>query len=90
MGALEMRYLIDEVSSELILRVGGPRRGPARGGGLRVRRGGAPLLCFVFFFAFCATGEAARGEGFGFASAFAGAPSSTISQSVRSCFMNFA
>ena len=29
------------------------------------------MLCFVFFFAFCATGEAARGEGFGFASAFA-------------------
>ena len=53
--------------------------GPARGGGLRVRRGGAPLLCFVFFFAFCATGEAARGEGFGFASAFAGASYAPVS-----------
>ena len=52
---------------------------PARGGGLRVRRGGAPLLGLVFFFAFCAMGEAARGEGFGFTSAFAGAPYALVS-----------
>ena len=46
--------------------------GRGRGGGLRVRRGGSLLLGLIFF-ALCATGESARGEGSGAVSAFAGA-----------------
>ena len=46
--------------------------GRGRGGGLHVRRGGSLLLGLVFF-ALCATGESARGEGAGAVSAFAGA-----------------